>query len=86
MQLKVENAFVEARLFVGDAHRLRKLDEVGGCNADSETEHLSQLRLHLHNGADTQQVSTIGGADNATFGDMQRVIMVRNHLFDVVVR
>ena len=66
MQLKVKNAFfVEAGFFVGHAHRLRKRDEVGGCDADPEAEKFSQLRLHLHDGTDAEQMSPIGGADYA---------------------
>ena len=86
MQLKVENAFVEAGLFVGDAHFLGERDEVGGGYADPDTEQPPQLCLYLHNGADTQHVCPIGGADNAASRDMQRVIVVGNHFFEVVIR
>ena len=87
MQLKVENAPVEAGFLVGYAHRLRKRDEVGGCDANSEAEKLPQLRLHLHDGSDAKQVGSISGTDGAAFGgDIQCVVVVGNHFFDVVVR
>lgn len=86
MQLKVKDALVEARFFVGDAHRLCKRDEVGWGDADTDTEQLSQLCLHLHNGADAEQMGAVGGAESTAFGAMQGVVMIGNHLFDVVVR
>ena len=86
MQLKVENAFVEAGLFVGDTHRLRKWDEVGGRDANPKPKQSAQLCLKLHDSANAEQVRPIGGADDAAFGNILRVVIIGNHLFDVVIR